>query len=96
MTAMRTNKQFLGDGVFASWDGFHIVLTAENGVVTTDTIYLDGPTFRSLTHRLYDNPMVKSARVLQRTRKMQPFIQNCAATVGRRGAPQADTSAAGT
>ncbi len=24
-------KAYIGDGVYASWDGMHIVLTAENG-----------------------------------------------------------------
>ena len=34
-----TKKVHLGDGVYASHDGYHLVLTAN--VPTTDTIYLD-------------------------------------------------------
>ena len=33
------NPIYLGDGVYASFDGYHIVLTAN--IPTTDTIYLD-------------------------------------------------------
>jgi hypothetical protein len=34
-------KKYLGDGVFVDYDGFHVVLTTENGLATTNTIYLD-------------------------------------------------------
>jgi len=34
-------KQYLGDGVYAKFDGYQIVLTAENGIEATNTIYLD-------------------------------------------------------
>jgi hypothetical protein len=34
-------KLYLGDGVYVDFDGFHIVLTAENGVEATNTIYLE-------------------------------------------------------
>jgi hypothetical protein len=34
-------KRYLGDGVYAEWDGYHITLTTENGISTTNTIYLD-------------------------------------------------------
>ena len=37
--AEKINKQYLGDGVYASFDGYHIVLEAN--VPTTDTIYLE-------------------------------------------------------
>jgi len=38
---MNTNeKVYLGDGVYARYDGFNVVLTAENGVRATDEIYL--------------------------------------------------------
>lgn len=38
---MLIDKRYLGDGVYASYDGYHIVLTAEDGVVATNTIYLE-------------------------------------------------------
>lgn len=34
-------KTYLGDGVYAGHDGYHIVLTAENGLAVTNTVYLD-------------------------------------------------------
>ena len=32
-------REYLGDGVYASYDGFHVKLEAN--IPTTDTIYLD-------------------------------------------------------
>lgn len=37
---------YLGDGVYAKFDGYHIVLSAN--VPATDTIYLDFPTAAAL------------------------------------------------
>ncbi len=34
-------KQYLGDGVYAAWDGFAIVLTTEDGISAQNTIYLE-------------------------------------------------------
>lgn len=34
-------KRYLGDGLYASFDGYHVVLSAENGTYATDTVYLD-------------------------------------------------------
>jgi hypothetical protein len=34
-------KDYLGDGVYADFDGFAIILTAENGIAASDTIYLE-------------------------------------------------------
>ena len=34
-------KAYLGDGVYAAVSNGQIVLTAENGIVATDTIYLE-------------------------------------------------------
>ena len=33
------NKEYIGDGVYVSYDGYHFVLDAN--LPTTDTIYLD-------------------------------------------------------
>jgi hypothetical protein len=33
-------KAYLGDAVYADFDGHHVVLTTENGLETTNTIYL--------------------------------------------------------
>lgn len=34
-------KQYLGDGVYATFDGWAVVLTTENGIETTNTIVLE-------------------------------------------------------
>jgi hypothetical protein len=34
-------KEYLGDAVYASFDGWHITLTTENGIRATNTIYLE-------------------------------------------------------
>lgn len=33
-------KVYLGDSVYAQWDGFHIILTTENGFGPSNTILL--------------------------------------------------------
>jgi hypothetical protein len=38
---MKIEKEYLGDGVYADYDGFHIILTTENGMETTNEILLD-------------------------------------------------------
>ena len=35
------DKEYIGDGVYARFDGYGIELTTENGVLTTNTIYLE-------------------------------------------------------
>jgi len=35
------NKVYLGDGVYAEYDGVSIILTTENGICTTNRIYLE-------------------------------------------------------
>jgi hypothetical protein len=34
-------KQYLGDSVYADFDGYYVVLTTEDGIKTTNTIYLE-------------------------------------------------------
>jgi hypothetical protein len=34
-------KEYLGDSVYADFDGFQIVLTTENGYGATNTIYME-------------------------------------------------------
>lgn len=45
---MSNKKAYLGDGVYADHDGYHIILTTENGIETTNTIYLDSQVLNSL------------------------------------------------
>lgn len=41
-------KRYLGDGVYVLHDGFGVVLTTENGISTTNTIYLEPPVYQAL------------------------------------------------
>jgi hypothetical protein len=41
-------KDYLGDSVYAAWDGHHIVLTTENGYGPSNTIALDPGVIRAL------------------------------------------------
>lgn len=34
-------KHYLGDGAYVQFDGWHVVLTTENGISTTNTVCLD-------------------------------------------------------
>jgi hypothetical protein len=42
------DKQYLGDGVYATFDGYHIWLTTENGISTTNEIALGPQALRLL------------------------------------------------
>ena len=37
----RPKKRYLGDGVYAMWDGFMVRITTENGFTTTNTVYFE-------------------------------------------------------
>lgn len=37
----KPGKQYLGDAVYAEWDGYYIKLTTENGIEATNTIFLE-------------------------------------------------------
>jgi len=41
-------KTYLGDGVYAAFDGFAITLTTENGIETTNEIFLEPEVFANL------------------------------------------------
>lgn len=48
-------KEYLGDGVYIKNDGYHLVLTAENGICATDTIYLDSYVLSALLKYVKEN-----------------------------------------
>lgn len=35
------NKIYVGDGVYAEWTGYSLILTTSNGLQDTDTIHLE-------------------------------------------------------
>jgi hypothetical protein len=41
-------RRYLGDGVFADFDGYQIVLTAEDGIQVTNRVYLEPAVFAAL------------------------------------------------
>lgn len=43
-------KEYLGDSVYAQFDGYHIVLTTENGYEATNTIALEPAVYHALIH----------------------------------------------
>ena len=45
---MSTNKKYLGDGVYVECDGYGFWLTTENGVITTNRVYLEPPVYEAL------------------------------------------------
>lgn len=54
-------KQYIGDGVYVDYDGFHLVLTTEDGISVTNTIYLDKVSYRSLILYVQNIPPVPEA-----------------------------------
>jgi len=43
------HKQYIGDGVYVSWDGYGITMTTENGsAFPTNIIYLEPSVFETL------------------------------------------------
>ncbi|HUE84496.1 MAG TPA: hypothetical protein VMO26_00310 [Vicinamibacterales bacterium] len=43
-----TRKLYLGDGAYAAFDGWHVVVTTEDGYEATNTIYLDRSVYEAL------------------------------------------------
>lgn len=41
-------KEYLGDGVYAAFDGFGVWITSEDGIDATEAIYIEPSTFESL------------------------------------------------
>jgi len=45
---MTDTKVYLGDGAYAEYDGYGVVLTTSNGLEITNTIYLEPAPFAAL------------------------------------------------
>ena len=43
-----SNKQYLGDGVYADYDGYMLILTTEDGENILNTIYLEPEVYVAL------------------------------------------------
>lgn len=41
-------KTYIGDGVYAEWNGYALVLTAEDGIKVTETIVLESREWEQL------------------------------------------------
>jgi hypothetical protein len=41
-------KQYIGDGVYADFDGYYLVLTSENGLRVLNTIYIEPEVLQEL------------------------------------------------
>ena len=42
-------KEYLGDEVYADYNGYHLVLTVENGIGVTEKIYLEPEVYHAFT-----------------------------------------------
>jgi len=42
------DKRYLSDGVYAQWDGLHVILTVEDGRRTTNTVYINEDVWTAL------------------------------------------------
>ena len=42
-------KTYLGDGLYVDFDGYQLVLTAENGIIVQNVVYLEPRVYINLT-----------------------------------------------
>lgn len=43
-----SRKSYLGDGCYVEWDGYALVLTTEDGIRATNTVYLESEVYQAL------------------------------------------------
>lgn len=46
------NKQYIGDGVYAEYDNYSVILTTENGIEVTNRIVLEAEVLDNLNYYL--------------------------------------------
>lgn len=65
---MRSNKQYLGDSVYAEWDGYHIILMTENGLPTdpSNRIYIEPQVLDALNN--YAKTLIKETHHVRERR----------------------------
>lgn len=51
---MAFEKRYIGDAVYASFDGYHIVLTTEDGIRATNRICLEPTVYSELQRYVAD------------------------------------------
>ena len=51
---MNKKKRYLGDGLYVDFDGYHIVLTTENGISTTNKVCLDSAVMAAFLNYVED------------------------------------------
>ena len=61
------HKSYLGDAVYADFDGYHIVLTTENGLGTTNTIALEPPVLDRLLKYVEELKKASNSDTQERT-----------------------------
>lgn len=50
------NQEYLGDGVYAEWDGYGVWIYTSNGIENSDRIYIEQETLQSL-NAFFDNKL---------------------------------------
>lgn len=51
-------KRYIGDGVYADWDGWRLTLTTEDGISVTNTIVLDDVTLPAFVRYIEDAMLI--------------------------------------
>ena len=70
-------KVYLGDGAYVAFDGYHVVLTAENGIEATDTVALDPGCLTSLTRYLAGlDEGIEEFNKNHRVNKLDPYCRD--------------------
>lgn len=59
---MSETKRYIGDSVYADFDGYLIVLTTENGYGPSNTIYLEPEVYVALTKYVEELSQKRSER----------------------------------
>ena len=57
---MSGDKLYLGDGAYAAFDGWSIILTAENGICATDTVCLEPQVSKALVDFIHQKQHIKA------------------------------------
>lgn len=53
------DKIYLGDSVYYRFDGYHIVLTTENGLGASNEIFLEPEVIKALIEAVKKEPLLK-------------------------------------